>query len=1689
MVLFSQQLFIYRGHAATTVEDAFCHLSRINMLRAFKVIALPDEHSSPTMFRCCEDRLLPIVSIFKIPCNADQMNGSEISVVFSHTGIYSWIGKNATKELRAWTAKCIQDARDTISLNSGVFSIPLMSYEQGGAPQEFWKLLQISSEPAEIPTQSSRLNDPLLMHLNEPTAPLDLSSTTSNRIKIAVVGGGATGVFCARQMLAPLYKQYLNITVTLFEKSDSIGGMARKSGNYEAGCPFFTARSAEFKEFTRRSFESGYVQPLEMNTGIGENLGSSFRTFRFAAPSYESAEDQEYIYKNSPNAAFYNPKSPVPFFYPDAYLPSADCFSRIRTDSEPRTQGQKPSPKPIVNQPEFLFHEAHSLSQSMSAGNLWTGRLWRGHPSMTGWFASLLTDPRITIKLGTEITSIERLQKRGGGCKVYGFAKDEKVESFIGDFDYIAICTEFSSSIKLTKSISRMMHLALGHAYQNDLDPSDACNSYHQELVVEFNPPLATTLDMLWVESSNTPERQKIGLAFALKDASRQRLFTTGVDRMRGHNDRVVSMAKGYSHSTPQSHPVGGGHSSVAESELLRDVWVLYSERGWNCLGQIGYHFLENLDKFKSTLQRSVLDQKQASKRCLFFVKQCEVQISRWQMLIQGNEVKTHEYKLEVQHEYDAYDMKLETLLQMKETTSILKNGLCQQLEQTVLDLDGAETTKQHFELSLPTMEQDVINIDIELLSLVNDLQLSQDSAARCRLDLLAQEDKISASTQHFDRDAIIDSVIESQYLASCDPDASFHTVSSHQSIDWDQNPTVVSLARLDSDVSLEQDLSFRNEEIADDDVDYLMHKSAKEARAKLEENHLRREKERKMQEELSRLLILSQSAEQIVQVQTSKISALRTALASSVSKIDVTKKELQSMNIYLENMRMRHEDIVKRLDKANTRFEFLCADEVALRVEMMQHKQRCNSRVLIFQSESEVLTKNLVEAQKKHDLWILRRDRATNSLALVQDYVTKTCDAAVVFENELKVHSAGIIKHLCKDAIRVCEQSIFANLRDCHGDTIVHYVGQQYVGLNSAELRKSKTKLLRYLSNYGAEALLTEKVQEVMPTSAVAEPEFVQSLWENFLDLKSKYADFVLSNLIADQDDIEEGADDDVEESHGSFIQASGNKIQIDSKSDDFSPFSLLRLAAKLCKTCCLDRKKVVMEMLASDFKQMFAVINKYFHEYVSIIPTEEDAYDDEEVCDTTVDAEDEESDEVEESENEETDDDVGSCSDHDGSSTARFFRESDDDSDFLDELSVDRQRRHLRSKLTRGNSASIEQIFSQTSRAEYKEVTSKHQSAASLCFDGSSLFDFHTKVCVCGNWLIESSIEGAFLSGSGGAHRLMQSIEDDPVMLARLGEDALANQLYSDDIDLRSQMQMNSQKQITLRRMAQRSNFRPQQSLRNNFINWRRVVLKGRLLFDLLKRIKYRFFNSCVIRAFSIWAEATEEQWAFQFSATLQWTRTLKSRAFVHWRVVLEKCPEGVHVKTWSRLFGPQSEEDEDPVLEELPKLHSVVHDSAESENGIVPKVAVPLHTDLSNLHDWCQCPLPPFSWTSADEQCLKLPDISGSTDADLAKLAKEFLKNKPTKQSEYIFRLGWLLYWYRDNNEFAPKSLATKMSLWEEKYLGLSPHVSGQVRPKCFRSPHHVAILTVIRYYIFIRCAQCFRCAGGCRGGKIM
>jgi hypothetical protein len=182
------------------------------------------------------------------------------------------------------------------------------------------------------------------------------------------------------------------------------------------------------------------------------------------------------------------------------------------------------------------------------------------------------------------------------------------------------------------------------------------------------------------------------------------------------------------------------------------------------------------------------------------------------------------------------------------------------------------------------------------------------------------------------------------------------------------------------------------------------------------------------------------------------------------------------------------------------------------------------------------------------------------------------------------------------------------------------------------------------------------------------------------------------------------------------------------------------------------------------------------------------------------------------------------------------------------------------------------------------------------------------------------------------------------------------------------------------------------------------------------------------------------------------LQWTRILKLRAFTHWRLLLEKHSGGPRNKTWDSLFGTSgysSEDNADVDVEAVESdFDSAVHDNEETEVSLAPTTAVPLHTDLSNLHEWCRCPLPPFSWTSEDEQCLKLPDISGSTDADLAKLAKEFLKNKPTKQSEYIFRLGWLLYWYRDNNEFTPKSLATKMTLWEEKYLGLSPDVSGQV-----------------------------------------
>ena len=307
------------------------------MLRAFNVISLPDAFASPTMFRCAEDRMLPLVSIYKVPCNADSMNAMEISVVFSHKGICTWVGKNVSKDLRDMVTKCLEDARESIGRNSGKGTIYMVSFEQGEEAQEFWKLLQIPSEPPGIPSQSVRFNDPILRHLKEPTAPLDLSSTTSHCINIAVIGGGATGVFCARQMLAPLYRQYLKLTITLFEKSDCVGGMASKTGDFEAGCPFFTARSAEFKEFTRKSFESGFVQPLESNMGIGEAQEYAFQTFRFAAPSYESPEDQDYIYKNSTNPIFYPPESTVPYFFPEAFLLSADSLNQMRKDTDSRT--------------------------------------------------------------------------------------------------------------------------------------------------------------------------------------------------------------------------------------------------------------------------------------------------------------------------------------------------------------------------------------------------------------------------------------------------------------------------------------------------------------------------------------------------------------------------------------------------------------------------------------------------------------------------------------------------------------------------------------------------------------------------------------------------------------------------------------------------------------------------------------------------------------------------------------------------------------------------------------------------------------------------------------------------------------------------------------------------------------------------------------------------------------------------------------------------------------------------------------------------------------------------------------------------------------------------------------------------------------------------------------------------------
>ena len=88
--------------------------------------------------------------------------------------------------------------------------------------------------------------------------------------KIAIIGGGLTGLFTATLLERAFDKN--EVSITIFEKSRSVGRLATRyrSGNdtnsdkqwqWDFGAQFFTAKSAEFSAFIALWLDSGLLQP------------------------------------------------------------------------------------------------------------------------------------------------------------------------------------------------------------------------------------------------------------------------------------------------------------------------------------------------------------------------------------------------------------------------------------------------------------------------------------------------------------------------------------------------------------------------------------------------------------------------------------------------------------------------------------------------------------------------------------------------------------------------------------------------------------------------------------------------------------------------------------------------------------------------------------------------------------------------------------------------------------------------------------------------------------------------------------------------------------------------------------------------------------------------------------------------------------------------------------------------------------------------------------------------------------------------------------------------------------------------------------------------------------------------------------------------------------------------------------
>lgn len=103
----------------------------------------------------------------------------------------------------------------------------------------------------------------------------DKSKALSSYPKIAIIGGGLSGLFTAilleRKFAQHQYQnQHSDLQITVFEKSRGVGRLATryrsdsvtgKNWQWSFGAQFFTAKTDSFQQFIAPCLDSGLLQP------------------------------------------------------------------------------------------------------------------------------------------------------------------------------------------------------------------------------------------------------------------------------------------------------------------------------------------------------------------------------------------------------------------------------------------------------------------------------------------------------------------------------------------------------------------------------------------------------------------------------------------------------------------------------------------------------------------------------------------------------------------------------------------------------------------------------------------------------------------------------------------------------------------------------------------------------------------------------------------------------------------------------------------------------------------------------------------------------------------------------------------------------------------------------------------------------------------------------------------------------------------------------------------------------------------------------------------------------------------------------------------------------------------------------------------------------------------------------------